>query len=109
MSGSSHKPHRLDLWVVHYPNRSAVARIRATTPSSRREPPAAWQGARVIYEREHGWFPLMRSFRYKDVFCLEESLLATPGGVRTKSWPGGPRPTLPRLRRADNHGGSVRV
>ena len=39
---------RSDLYIGHYRIESPMARIRGTTPSSRREPPVAWQGARVI-------------------------------------------------------------
>src|ERR1700694_3616088 len=61
------------------------------------------------YEREHpdgslcapgasriGLTDCILSFRYEDGLCLDEFLLATPGVIRTKSWPGPPRPTLRR-------------
>ena len=38
------------------------------------------------------------SFRYMDGLCFGKFQLVTIGVVRTKSWPGGPRPTLQRWR-----------
>jgi len=40
------------LWLADYHDVCPVPKIRATTPSSRREPPVAWQEARVNFTGE---------------------------------------------------------